>query len=188
MEVNIWYWISIAIYTVVILGAARFVFKRKEESYTKTYSVGRDSVSGPVEIKYASLWDRFLALFIDGLLLLPLGIPSIILDNAESEYLALVLVAQSLLGFAYYIYFEYKKGQTVGKMLMKIRVIGDDGDLTISSVVVRNILRLGGGFLILIGAGLLYLIWMIVAAISIWRSDKKQRPFDRLARTIVVKK
>ena len=78
---------------------------------------------------------------------------------------------------AYYTYLEGSRGQTIGKMITKIKVVNEDGKpIDMNQAFKRNILRVIDGFV-------LYLI----GAILIWRSDKQQRLGDRIAKTVVVK-
>ena len=81
--------------------------------------------------------------------------------------------------FGYTIYFEgYRQGQTVGKMVMKIRVVDEKTgkNITIEQALVRNILRIIDNQII-----------GLVAVILIAVIEKKQRLGDILAKTVVVK-
>jgi len=83
-----------------------------------------------------------------------------------------------LIAFAYYIVMEAQKGATVGKMLLGLRVVKEDGSaIDWQASIVRNLLRIVDGLFI-----------YLVGAILVWTSDKKQRLGDRLANTIVIKK
>jgi uncharacterized RDD family membrane protein YckC len=77
----------------------------------------------------------------------------------------------------YFTLLEGSKGQTVGKMITKIKVVREDGSpIDMSQAFTRNILRIIDG-----------LFAYLIGAILIWRSDKQQRLGDRVARTVVVK-
>ncbi|MFZ2472965.1 MAG: RDD family protein [Methanothrix sp.] len=77
----------------------------------------------------------------------------------------------------YFTLLEGSKGQTIGKMVTKIKVIGEDGKpIDMNRALIRNILRIIDG-----------LFAYLIGAILIWRSDKKQRLGDNIAKTIVVK-
>jgi uncharacterized RDD family membrane protein YckC len=83
-----------------------------------------------------------------------------------------------LLFFLYYIVLEGALGATVGKMLVKIKVVREDGSpCGFGPAVVRNLLR------VIDGLPFLYVIGMILIS----RSDKKQRLGDRFAKTVVIK-
>ena len=68
-------------------------------------------------------------------------------------------------------------GQSLGKKLMGIAVVGEDGKrCRFSQALKRNILRLVDGFA-------LYIVGLVLA----WRSEKNQRFGDRMAGTLVVR-
>jgi uncharacterized RDD family membrane protein YckC len=77
----------------------------------------------------------------------------------------------------YFTLLEGSKGQTIGKMVTKIKVVREDGKpIDMNQALTRNILRIIDG-----------LFAYLIGAILIWRSDKKQRLGDNIAKTIVVK-
>ncbi len=62
-------------------------------------------------------------------------------------------------------------------MVTKIKVVREDGGkIDMNQAFIRNILRIIDG-----------LIAYLVGAVLIWRSDKKQRLGDSVAKTVVVK-
>ena len=78
---------------------------------------------------------------------------------------------------AYYTYLEGTRGQTIGKMITKIKVVREDRkSIDIDQAFKRNILRVVDG-----------LFAYLIGAVLIWRSDKQQRLGDTIAKTIVVK-
>lgn len=83
-----------------------------------------------------------------------------------------------LLFVAYFVYFEGRKGQTLGKRVCGIKVIGQDtGGLPgTRAALVRTLLRIVDG---LFGYGVGF-----VFALS---SEKRQRLGDKAARTLVVR-
>jgi uncharacterized RDD family membrane protein YckC len=83
-----------------------------------------------------------------------------------------------LIFLLYYTLLEGYMGQTVGKKLLKIKVVQEDGKpCGFGPAFVRTILR------IIDALPFLYIIGMVLIA----RSEKKQRLGDRLAKTVVVK-
>jgi uncharacterized RDD family membrane protein YckC len=90
------------------------------------------------------------------------GLPFII-------YLVIVL--------GYYYVLESQTGQTIGKMVMKLRVVAVEGELTAQKVVIRTVLR------IVDSLPFLYLIGFIV----MMTSARRQRIGDMAAGTLVVK-
>jgi uncharacterized RDD family membrane protein YckC len=130
-----------------------------------------------------------------------LFVPALILQISEmggAWPLALFIIA-AVLRYLYFVYFEHGKGQTIGKLLFKIRVRSEREDrLPLKEALVRNLRR----FDVLAGLALpadpntadvlgrllvaFLLFYSVVAPVFIWQSVKKQRPLDMLAHTIVV--
>jgi uncharacterized RDD family membrane protein YckC len=81
------------------------------------------------------------------------------------------------LGVGYYIACEAATGATLGKRMVGIRVVGEDGEhVTFGAAVVRNLLRL-------VDALFFYLVGFLFALTS----TRGQRLGDRAAHTIVVR-
>ncbi len=106
------------------------------------------------------------------------------LGASEGAQLAVGLVLSLLsvvvilaLFFGYYVYLEGRKGQTVGKMVVGIRVVREDtgGVAGTKAALVRTLLRVVDGFL-----G--YLVGYLVAT----SSERRQRLGDMAAHTLVV--
>ena len=77
----------------------------------------------------------------------------------------------------YFVLMEGSRGQTIGKMITKIKVVREDGKpIDMNQALIRNLLRIIDG-----------LFAYLIGAILIWRSDKKQRLGDSIAKTVVVK-
>lgn len=96
----------------------------------------------------------------------------------------LFIVGLILLGtYAYRILLEaYWGGQTFGKRLVGIKVVSTEGgEPSLLAVTIRN---LPAG---LIYAAIFYVLAHIIGLISIGISDTRQRLFDRIAGTTVVK-
>ncbi|WP_119070449.1 RDD family protein [Rubrobacter indicoceani] len=81
--------------------------------------------------------------------------------------------------FGYYIFMEGRFGQTVGKMLLGIKVVREsDGNVPgYGGAALRTVLRIVDGFLA-------YLVGFIVVLVS----GKNQRLGDMVAHTLVVRK
>jgi uncharacterized RDD family membrane protein YckC len=83
-----------------------------------------------------------------------------------------------VLMLGYYVLCEAATGATLGKRMVGIRVVGEDGkDLTFGAAVVRNLLRL-------VDSLFLYLVGAIFALTS----PRRQRLGDRAAHTLVVRR
>ncbi|MUV85860.1 RDD family protein [Natronomonas sp. CBA1123] len=122
---------------------------------------------------------RILAFLIDavgfGLLV---GVVSEVLAVISETLGVLVGGLGTLLFFAYFIYFEAEYGQTVGKMVMDIVVVTEDGDpITYRDSAIRTLLRIVDALP----------FFYIVGLVAIFVTDRKQRVGDLVADTIVVK-
>ena len=82
------------------------------------------------------------------------------------------------LGLGYYVFCEAATGATLGKRIVGIHVIGEDGEqLTFGASLVRNLLRLVD-----------CLFFYLVGAIFALTSQQGQRLGDRAAHTLVVRR
>jgi uncharacterized RDD family membrane protein YckC len=80
-------------------------------------------------------------------------------------------------GFLYYIVMEAACGATLGKLLLGLRVRGEDGaPVAVGAAVTRNVLRVVDG-----------LFFYLPGAILVWTSPRRQRLGDRIAGTVVVR-
>lgn len=81
-------------------------------------------------------------------------------------------------GLGYYVVCEALTGMTIGKRMVGIRVVDENGEhLSLTAAVVRNVLRLVDGFL-----------FYLVGAIFALASPRGQRLGDRAAGTVVVRR
>src|SRR2546421_12917051 len=124
----------------------------------------------------ASFWIRFVAIFIDGIIVgvVTSAIGAILNLNTNGRG-----GLQILLGLAYYVYFWSNSspwpGQTIGSKLLNIRVIRTDGsDLSISQALIRYV-----GFVLSEVCLLIGFIWAAFDA-------NKQGWHDKIAGTYVV--
>jgi uncharacterized RDD family membrane protein YckC len=89
-----------------------------------------------------------------------------------------LVILEVLLWLIYFTSLEGSSGQTIGKKLMHIRVVKEDGArCDYGSALVRNLLR------IIDHLPTLYILGIILIAAT----DKKQRLGDMLGKTLVVK-
>jgi uncharacterized RDD family membrane protein YckC len=148
----------------------------------------KDELRGPFEP--AGLVLRFVALLLDAIIVfLPMSFVIGLLSgggyaergpgyanagiNVEGKAFLLLLV----FGLCYYIFFESLSGATLGKRMVGIRVIGEDGtELGLGAAVVRNLLRLVDG-----------LFFYLVGALFALASPRRQRLGDRAAGSIVIR-
>jgi uncharacterized RDD family membrane protein YckC len=81
------------------------------------------------------------------------------------------------LGIGYYVACEALTGMTVGKGMVGIRVVGEEGErVTFGAAVLRNLARLVDAF-----------FFYLVAFVFAMQSPLRQRLGDRLAHTVVVR-
>jgi uncharacterized RDD family membrane protein YckC len=142
-----------------------------------------------VSADYAGFWTRFSAVFLDGIFIgifsgavrAISGIAiSLVLGDSDSAVAvtAAIGIVIWLIELAYPIYFIGTKGQTLGKMIMKIKVIKADTGAT-PDFVSAFLRETVGKFISSIVLGMGYM-----AAI---KDPKKQAWHDRIAGTVVVK-
>ncbi|WP_254840797.1 RDD family protein [Natronomonas marina] len=122
---------------------------------------------------------RVLAFLIDAI---GVGVVLSIVTNFAflvSESLGFLLSGLGTVAFfAYFIYLEAEYGQTVGKMLMNIVVVTDDGEfISYRESAIRTLLRLVDALP----------FFYIVGLAAIYVTDRKQRVGDIVADTVVVK-
>lgn len=133
------------------------------------------------ERRYAGFWLRFVAAVLDGLVLWAISALSFDLIRKAQGMDPLgwswVDAAELLAGFAYYVILTKVYGQTLGKMIVGIRVVPrHGGENGWGSIFLRETI---GKFL----SAVLLMIGYLMAAF-----DKRKRALhDRLAGTYVVK-
>lgn len=133
---------------------------------------GAVSAGGVAGMEYAGFWIRFVAWFIDVLIL---GVTNFILGLIIGDPIA-ALAIQVAVGALYSVGFWVTQGATPGKMAMGLRVVMENGDPV----------ELGSGFLRYIGylaSGITLGIGYLMIA---FRSDKRGL-HDLIGGTVVVK-
>lgn len=100
-------------------------------------------------------------------------------ESVVSAFTTMGMITGGLIVLGYSFILEaFWNGQTVGKRLFGIKVVKEDGSkIDTGSALVRNIPAI---------ASLSWFVYL-VALLSMAASDKRQRLFDRLAGTVVVK-
>ncbi len=169
------------------LAAAPLPAEEAAAQPASPYAVSR------VATPYQGVAIRFVALLIDivilgiinGIVTFPFQ-SGVSVDTATGAItIAPVFYAGIALSFVieliYYTLLLGRYGQSVGKMIVKIKVVreADLGPISYGAAFVRTIL--------LVIDAIPYVIPYLLGAIVIWTSDKKQRLGDRVARTVVVR-
>ena len=147
--------------------------------------------TGPVELTLAQLGDRFLAWLVDFILVaIGLAILYVLISipfwfshygyygNMERVFRdtgPLPYIVSSLGFLAYWTYFESTTGQSIGKKLLKIKTTDlGGGKIDIKSAIIESF-------------GKAFLLPIDVALGWIFTNNKRQRVFNRITNTIVVK-
>jgi len=129
----------------------------------------------------AFIIDSILTGIIGGIIVFPLFFLVGVGEDASAAGAGLLLIAQLLIPlaiFAYFIVMEGMYGYTVGKKLLSIRVVGENGSkIGFGESAIRNVLR------IVDALPTLYLVGIALIAIN----DDDQRVGDMAASTYVVK-
>ncbi|MCL1885573.1 MAG: RDD family protein [Dehalococcoidia bacterium] len=142
--------------------------------------------TGAHALEYAGFWRRFGAFVVDAMLIsivismiFPLGSRFPLNLDDRWYFIPLVTISNALsvlATLAYSVIFWCWRGQTLGKMLLNIRLLrGDGSDISFGYAMLRYlgyvvcILTLGGGFL-----------WLAF-------DSRKQGLHDKIAGTVVVK-
>lgn len=146
--------------------------------------------SGWSSLENAGIALRFVAVLLDAVIVFfPLGIVVGLMTgggyaergagyaNAGINVGGSAFLLLLALGLGYYIVCEAATGATLGKLMVGIRVVGEDGEhATFGAAVVRNLLRLVDA-----------LFFYLVGAVFALTSTRGQRLGDRAAHTIVVR-
>ncbi len=144
---------------------------------------------------YQGVAIRFVALFIDTLIITVVifspvftGVVPLVFSASVNEPLTLpflwaLLSLSAVATFAYFTLLEGRYGQTIGKKVVRIKVVhagnslgeGEGASIGYTQAAQRTILRLLDGQLC-----------YLVGALLIWSPGKKQRLGDIVAHTVVV--
>jgi uncharacterized RDD family membrane protein YckC len=155
--------------------------------------------------KYETLWRRFIALFIDFIILIPVnwGI-AIVLSIIDILPTLLTSALTGLVSVLYYVLMHFYYGRTVGKMVGRVKVLDDsETPLNFGQSVLRSLPQLlpvmfafsfstadetAGS--IALWAGLIYGftgLFSIADVIVCLANDKRRALHDFIAGTIVVR-
>jgi uncharacterized RDD family membrane protein YckC len=145
----------------------------------------KEGVAPAHSFAYAGFWIRFVAVFIDGLIvdffvLLPLilifGLPGLMHKTPSAVVNTSIIIVQYVVPALYEILFIGSMGATPGKMLMKIKVItADGGRVSYGRSTGRYFAKMLSG--IILGIGYLMVAW----------DDEKRALHDHICKTRVIK-
>ena len=136
-------------------------------------------------MRYVGVGRRFLAVFIDGVIILVMSGPFADISRGpgyfQMGFHGRHVLWPGAIAIVYSLFLEGVAGATIGKFVTGIRVVREDGSkLDWSSALIRNIARIVDAFP--------YAFPYVVGAIAVWSSPTKQRLGDRWANTVVVTK
>lgn len=117
---------------------------------------------------YGGFLQRFIAFFIDNLIFI---VPSyfIYIEGTEG------FVVYVILGTAYFVWMNGTYGATIGKMVMNLKIVKEDGNkLNYSDAFLRELATWIS--LVVFGLGYLTIIW----------DNKKQGWHDKITKTVVI--
>jgi uncharacterized RDD family membrane protein YckC len=147
------------------LVSGRLAGREKTESWAQDAGFGRKELT----MEKAGFFTRFLAIFIDGLILVPVVSGIGYIANNQSAGFPVQLIYETLL-------ISQWNGQTIGKKIMGIHVVTSSGaPINILKAFIRNLSRYLSAFILLVGY-----FWML------WDKDS-QTWHDKIADTYVVK-
>lgn len=164
--------------------------------------------------KYSNFWRRLFAILIDSIVFLPLEwIDDYVFSGViNSGGVFAWGVAYSLIGIAYYVGMHAKYGQTVGKMITRVKVVdvSESRNLTLKQSCMRDIvpimfipfqvysyaqlsfygqtwesLEQGRAFIFV---GYAMIGWVLLEFISMLFNHKRRAIHDFIAGSVVVKK
>jgi uncharacterized RDD family membrane protein YckC len=159
------------------------------ESLAERVEWGRRERARRTSVQKAGVPLRFVAVFLDFVLVLvPLGLIVGLMSgggytesgpgysNAGIEVSGNAFWLLLVLAVGYYVVCEAATGMTLGKWMVGIEVVGEDGaTVTFGAAVVRNVLRLVDA-----------LLFYLVAFFFVLTSPRGQRLGDRAAHTVVI--
>jgi uncharacterized RDD family membrane protein YckC len=160
--------------------------------------------------KYQTLWLRFLALILDIILLLPLGIAAELIKSGgfSPKFKFALLFSVSLAQTIYFIVMHGLYGQTVGKMLMKVKVLDvSESAIKFRQAIVRDlpqVLFTVGSFIFYYPLSpdeiepnspeywknpffILIFVWGVADLLTVLTNDKRRALHDYIAGTVVVR-
>lgn len=76
---------------------------------------------------YVGFWKRFLAMFIDGLIMMPFVYIFYLIESVNIFAAMLVVFLSTSFFYGYTIFFNYKYGGTIGKLVVNIRITRPNG-------------------------------------------------------------
>lgn len=128
---------------------------------------------------YASFGRRFVAVFVDAIVVgIINSVLTVVLTAISQDLQTVATLLNFVVGIVYYVYFIGSSGQTIGKKLLKVRVVKKDDTTTnpdYLAAVLREVIGKPLSALVL-GLGYFWMLW----------DDHKQTWADKIAGTVVI--
>lgn len=158
--------------------------------------------------KYETFWRRFFAMWIDGIIIGLLGYLEKLSQNFDSIILFnLILFFSQVLPYLYSILLHGSYGQTIGKMITRVRIFdkSENSNITFRQAILRDIFPLGGVLLIFVVNWfrllpdsrfaitmvtiimVIIISWTILEIITMMFSKKRRAIHDLIAGTVVLR-
>jgi len=155
-------------------------------AYVQRLAQGMTSTAGHQHFEYAGFWIRFVAYFIDGVILsiaryiitIPLGLEPFLRPGQPglATYFGFAGMIGIAMQLAYYIYFWTQHGATPGKMIFGLKVVRPDGSPISPGTAV------GRWFCYILDTLIIFIGFMMAG----W-DDEKRALHDRMCNTRVIK-
>jgi uncharacterized RDD family membrane protein YckC len=108
----------------------------------------------PPGVQYAGFWRRFASLWVDTIVLLPIGLLETWLAGERRDLAVALLAPNFLVGWAYTVGLHARWGQTAGKMVVVIRVLSTDASpIGLRQAFLRSSVDIGLGLVIAVVHG-----------------------------------
>lgn len=147
------------------------------QNQPQTFNIPQQPVS---QVGYAGFWMRYLALNLDSLITsiiisLPLNIVATVV-GASTGFKTALFVLQVVLIYTYFIYLTNKNQATIGKRLLGLRVVSEDGTkLSLGKIAFRETIGKFISFIIL-----------CIGYLMVAFTAKKQGLHDKMVGSIVL--
>lgn len=131
-----------------------------------------------MNLVYASFWRRFMAFFLDIILVGFISLPaSLLFKIINMDSFVINNLFSLFLNIAYFVFYQARFGQTIGKKILGIKIVNQEGQTpSVFIFFLREIIGKTASALML-GIGYLWMLW----------DGKKQSIHDKIASTFVVR-
>lgn len=176
----------------------------------------RKLASELTNMRYRTFWHRLFAAIVDGLILMPVGWLANYIIGSDMVWLVMMgNLVNNLSPYVYSILFHQHGGQTIGKMVMGVRVVSFDGEghISLKQAFMRDSIPLlltvvlfiytlilvslsgsklystaeFGALVPMVIISLLALLWTMLEIFTMLSNEKSRAFHDLIAKTVVVR-